>query len=176
MPKRNPLNFDSQDLQDNLNESAGRGVDALFRPAPQAERSEAETGKVVYSNPVGRLELPPASPAPAERPDQDDLRPNERAHERAGARPVDRSTERSVPAQKRSTKRHSFEFYEDQFMRLKKISLEHGLRGETISMSDIVRDALDAYFDSREKSERTTERPVERTVERSDERTEKSAA
>ena len=78
--------------------------------------------------------------------------------ERKTVRKSDRSEKRTVMLPvRRSTKRYSFEFYEDQIARLRKIKTEAGLRGENIFLSEIVRQALDAYFHQQE-TERTENR------------------
>ena len=46
----------------------------------------------------------------------------------------------------RSTRRYSFEFYDDQIKRLKQMKYQSGMNGKTVSMSEIVRDALDDYL------------------------------
>src|SRR5215469_9236538 len=51
----------------------------------------------------------------------------------------DRPTGRRVPV------RRGFEFYEDQLITLKKISLQEQLDGKSGNMSQMVREALDEY-------------------------------
>lgn len=64
--------------------------------------------------------------------------------------PIPRSEERTVfrsdlPT-KRRTKRYSFEFYEDQLLKLKQLKYRAEMSGERIFLSDLVRDALDQYL------------------------------
>jgi hypothetical protein len=47
---------------------------------------------------------------------------------------------------KRSTKRYSFEFYEDQLAEIMRLELHAKMSGKNISKSAIVRAALDAYL------------------------------
>jgi len=82
-----------------------------------------------------------------------------RSEKRTEIRSEYRSEKRTVrfPV-KRQTKRYSFEFFEDQISEIKKIKIETELEGENISMSEIVREALDHYFETVRKSERSEER------------------
>lgn len=50
---------------------------------------------------------------------------------------------------KRTITRYAFEFYQDQVESLKKFSLEEQQRGEKGSMSQMVREAVDAYISKR---------------------------
>jgi hypothetical protein len=58
-------------------------------------------------------------------------------------RPEDRATGRGVLV------RRGFEWREDQLRALKRLSLEEQLEGKPGSMSQMVRDALDAYLQKR---------------------------
>jgi hypothetical protein len=74
----------------------------------------------------------------------------ERTENRSEIRTEERAEFRSYNLPfKRNTKRYSFEFYDDQVIRIKKIKLNTEMAGERISMSEIVRQALDEYFDKR---------------------------
>ena len=49
---------------------------------------------------------------------------------------------------KRERKRHPFDIYRDQLEKLKQMKMEHMMKtGETKSMSEMVRDALDTYIE-----------------------------
>src|SRR5215213_1157971 len=61
-------------------------------------------------------------------------------------RPNTRTGER---ASSRSIVRQSYEIYRDQHAALKKFSLEEQTRGEKGSMSEMVREAIDAYIAKR---------------------------
>jgi hypothetical protein len=67
--------------------------------------------------------------------------------ERVNARTGERVNERSIT-------RMSFEIYRDQHAALKQFSIEEMSRGEKGSMSEMVRDALDAYINKRRRSAR----------------------
>jgi hypothetical protein len=78
--------------------------------------------------------------------------------ERNTVRKSARSEIRSVDVPvRRRTKRYSFEFYEDQIIRLRQIKIETEMKGESIFLSDIVRQALDEYFEKHD-SDRTENR------------------
>src|SRR5512142_2369191 len=54
---------------------------------------------------------------------------------------------------KRTITRYAFEFFQDQIERLKQFSLDEQLQGEKGSMSQMVREALDAYIAKRTRTE-----------------------
>jgi hypothetical protein len=66
--------------------------------------------------------------------------PAEVIHERPNARTPVR------PNGKRIITRNSFEIYEDQMDALRKLSLQEKMEGKLGSMSQMVRDAIDAYL------------------------------
>ena len=108
---------------------------------------------------------------------KDHERSDDRSEERPQIRTENRSDQRTVRLPiKRRTKRYSFEFYEDQITRIKKIKIETELDGESISLSEIVRQALDHYFDSVRETERSEERTQLRSEKRTEERPEKRLA
>lgn len=55
----------------------------------------------------------------------------------------------SQPTQRR-TKRHPFEIYADQLKRLQSIKAKAMMGGETLSMSEMVREAIDQYLAKKE--------------------------
>ena len=69
----------------------------------------------------------------------------------ASERPPEPSSDRTVdlPSDKRETKRHAFEIYKDQLRQLQQIKGERLVAGHHLSMSEMVRDALDDYLNSR---------------------------
>ncbi|MCB8978630.1 MAG: hypothetical protein H6657_14515 [Ardenticatenaceae bacterium] len=87
------------------------------------------------------------------RPDE---RPNERTPEpvntRSGEQPNMRTGERAnikpqnavIP--NRGITRHSFQFYQDQIIRLKQLRMQKELQGETCHLSDLVRQAIDDFL------------------------------
>jgi hypothetical protein len=54
---------------------------------------------------------------------------------------------------RRTTTRYAFEFYHDQVENLRRFSLEEKSRGEKGSMSQMIREALDAYIAKRKRQE-----------------------
>ena len=68
-----------------------------------------------------------------------EIRSEKRAEFRTEALPI-----------RRRTKRYSFEFYDDQIVRLKRLKREAEDRGENLTLSDMVRAALDEYLDRTE--------------------------
>ena len=104
-------------------------------------------------------------------------RTEDRSVQRANLRLVDRTEFRtknrsvSLPT-KRLTKRYSFEFFEDQLTSIKKIKIETELSGENISLSEIVRRAIDEYLDKIEETVRNSARNIDQTNYRTEERTE----
>jgi hypothetical protein len=70
-----------------------------------------------------------------------------RTDERNSERTIFRAENRTVGLPlRRPTKRHSFEFYEDQLLRIRKLKMQAEMAGDMISQSEIVRAALDAYL------------------------------
>jgi hypothetical protein len=55
--------------------------------------------------------------------------------------------------ERRRARRYSFEIYEDQIDRIKRIALEDQLRGGTLNQSEIVRSAIDRYLADLSKGE-----------------------
>ncbi len=101
----------------------------FFQPAANtAEPAEPGVPAPPDIAPVA-VSTPAAGPSPAE------------------TRPVDRPALRSESRRKK--KRHPFEFYEDQLATLKQWSLEEQLEGGEGSMSEMVREAVDAYIAKR---------------------------
>jgi len=70
-----------------------------------------------------------------------------RTENRTEEHPEIRSELRSVKLPiKRRTKRYSFEFYDDQIQQIRLMKIQTEMNGETIAMSEIVRQALDQYL------------------------------
>lgn len=72
------------------------------------------------------------------------VRKSERTENRSEYR-SEKRTPSSLPI-KRSTKRYSFEFFADQIVTLKQLKRQAEDRGESLTLSDIVRQALDEYL------------------------------
>ena len=94
-------------------------------------------------------------------------RANERTDERANARTDTQKNE------KRIIKRHSYQFYVDQVEDIKSLWISYQARGMDIELSDLAREAFDAYLTRiKEKAnERANVRTSERTNARTRERT-----
>ena len=82
--------------------------------------------------------------------DQEPIKSNRsdiRTENRTKEHPEIRSELRSVKLPiKRRTKRYSFEFYDDQIQQIRLIKIQTEMKGESIAMSEIVRQALDQYL------------------------------
>ena len=90
--------------------------------------------------------LPPIQ-KPPKKVDEPNGEITERNSERTEFRTVFRSNPPSVlfPS-KRRTRRYSFEFYEDQILKIKALKHRAEMQGETVTLSDVAREAFDEYF------------------------------
>jgi len=78
-------------------------------------------------------------------PDHSEIRTENRTEEY----PENRSEFHSIKLPiKRRTKRYSFEFYDDQIQQIRMIKIRTEMNGESIAMSEIVRQALDKYLNN----------------------------
>lgn len=75
----------------------------------------------------------------------------ERKSERTEIRSENRSVH--IPLRRR-TKRYSFEFFEDQLVRLRQMKIEAEMKGESVFLSQIVRQAMDEFF-AKHETDRT---------------------
>ena len=76
-------------------------------------------------------------------PDHSEIRTENRTEEH----PENRSEFHSIKLPiKRQTKRYSFEFYDDQIQQIRMIKIQTEMKGESIAMSEIVRQAVDQYL------------------------------
>lgn len=81
---------------------------------------------------------------------------SERESVREFTRTEPRSESRAVVLPlKRRTKRYSFEFYEDQLVKLKQLKIQAEMAGESLSLSDMARAAMDMYLEGKEVIDRT---------------------
>jgi hypothetical protein len=91
-----------------------------------------------------KLYQPPASepPSPTPREPMPKAKPAVRKEKqpRVAEKPSEKPEKRVIRT------RHPFGIYQDQLDLLKKLSIKAKMRGETGSMSAMVRDALDAYL------------------------------
>ncbi len=109
------------------------GASAFFRPRENLNPQQAATPEP---------SLPQPQPVDASQKRSPE-RPNERTTVRTPVPPNARTGERSP---RRRVRRYSFEFYEDQIERVKRLALEDQLRGGNLNMSEIVREAVDRYL------------------------------
>lgn len=72
---------------------------------------------------------------------------------RPAAPPAGPSPARTPVRVRRSITRYAFEFFQDQVESLKGFSIEEQIRGEKGSMSEMVREAVDAYIAKRKRTE-----------------------
>ena len=102
---------------------------------PQIEKPVAnhQTQDVFVSEPKSRPDVP----------QQESERNSVRSENRTDMRTENRSFLLPV---KRKTKRYSFEFYDDQLVRLKKLKYRVETAGENITLSGMVRQAVDQYL------------------------------
>lgn len=103
----------------------------FFRPQPTPP-PKAKPTKKSDQPPVKITDLPAAK-----------VRTDKRSENRTEKRTVRRSGKLPV---KRGTKRYSFEFYEDQLLKIKQLVREAEDRGDRITQSVIVREAMDVYL------------------------------
>jgi hypothetical protein len=69
---------------------------------------------------------------------------------RTDVRPYDRTVNSSkIEANKRETKRHPFEIYRDQLQELQAIKAHALVDGQNMSLSHMVREAIDMYLKAR---------------------------
>ena len=90
-----------------------------------------------------------------DRAERDSVRSDDRAEIRSETRTF------GLPI-KRKTKRYSFEFYDDQLMKLKQLKYQAEMAGEQVSQSEMVRQALDAYLQDKLFTDRTEIRSEKR--------------
>ena len=102
-----------------------------------------------------RIEPGPPPVKEAQPDDRPEIRPDHRAEIRSELRSENRSEDRTEKRSettppplpiKRRTKRCSFEFYDDQLVRLRQLKIQAEMRGQGLSLSAMVRAALDAYL------------------------------
>jgi hypothetical protein len=79
--------------------------------------------------------------------------------------PMDNKTETTKPYEsppvrsyartpvRRQLTRYAFEFYQDQVEELRRLSLEEKMQGEKGSMSEMVREAIDAYLTQKKRTD-----------------------
>ena len=106
----------------------------------------------LQDTPFFRRSQPASPPALQETPqattEASPALPNARPVERSNGRPSERPNDPSPVAKpkRRQARRYSFEIFEDQIERIKRIALQDQLRGGELNQSTIARNALDRYL------------------------------
>lgn len=125
--------------------------------------NELKGASLFFARPPAPAMPPEAAPPTPESPPPP--QPQGGSHGPATPRPTDRTPERAtgrtserppVPSpgpktRRRQARRYSFEIFEDQIERIKRLALEDQLRGGDLNQSAIARAALDRYLDALER-------------------------
>ncbi len=95
-------------------------------------------------------------PAPAPAPQPHEIPPEDVRRRPTASSPYDRPPGRAyaLTPHVRTITRYAFEFYQDQIETLRQLSLEEKALGRKGSMSEMVREALDAYIERRRTPDR----------------------
>lgn len=126
----------------------GETAENLLSPAPAVGSPSA-----IESNPPSpQYEAESRNPGFASENNQE-FGKHEGAPDPTRVRPNESAPVRTSVRIKRTITRYAFEFFQDQLTTLKSFSLEEQLRGERGSMSQMVREALDAYIAKRKRTE-----------------------
>ena len=122
---------------------------SLFQKKPSPQGSEAGDGSLASqaNSPTPNISIPPQQLEKPAKIGQQTDRTENRSEKRTEKRSENRTDKAlsSLPV-KRSTKRYSFEFYDDQITRLKQLKRLAEDRGESLTLSSIARDAFDHYL------------------------------
>ena len=110
---------------------------------PEGVINELKGQSVFFSKEVDKPQSPALSEQTGEKEPPKTVRFSERNSERTEIRTEKRSLELPV---KRLSRRYSFEFFDDQIMRLKQLKHEAEMKGQKVSLSDMARQALDDYL------------------------------
>jgi hypothetical protein len=133
--------------------SSGLADSPFFKPStPLSEPPKPESSPVVYSQKAAQANNTSDSVQISKSTDEQlDERNSERKIERTEFRTENRSekTTSLFPRKRRST-RYSFEFYEDQILKLKAMKHEAEMNGEKVTLSDLAREALDQFLDHKD--------------------------
>ena len=139
------------------NEPSATTSDANARTTERVnDRTDGEANGRTPEQATARPDERPNERTPEPVNTRPDERPNERtpepANTRSGEQPNMRTGERAnVKPQNavipnRGITRHSFQFYQDQIIRLKQLRMQKELQGETCHLSDLVRQAIDDFL------------------------------
>lgn len=156
MTKRQRLDFNSQELTQNLKASTGLGMNAFFTPAsPPPPAATTENQPLIKKDEPGQAARFIHTPQPLKPAAPTTLKKTERPERSRGSsrslqtKPRVRDDYRYIPSQqpyKREIRRHSFEIYKDQVERLQDLKVAMMKTGRLRSMSDMVREALDNFL------------------------------
>jgi hypothetical protein len=151
--KRQKLNFDSQELTQNLKTSTGQGMNAFFTPSSE-KKSEAPSGQA--PTPVQQ----PADESSLKSSKRTNVRKNKRSNERKNKRTTEQMTVRPNGQTVKRTNvrkkiRHAFDIFEDQLFSLKEVQLSRQKKGAKYNLGNLVQEALDMFLtDERTKVRR----------------------
>ncbi len=73
-------------------------------------------------------------------------RKSERTEDRTDFRSENRTVDLPPIPERRNTRRYSFEFYDDQILKLKHLKYQAEIAGKRVNLSDFAREALDQYL------------------------------
>lgn len=119
----------------------------MRKPRPQDFDPNYSTSKSPTPDEIDVKGITPIKPRSSIEESFKHNRTENRSEIRTNERPEQRSEIRSIDLPiKRQTKRYSFEFYEDQIHKIKKIKINTELQGKSIAMSEIVRKAVDDFL------------------------------
>ncbi len=123
------------------------GASAFFKPSPIAQAQS-----VPKSEPQSEIAKPQGvdTAATSQETAKPVPEPTVPPEERPPVRPHARTERVRV---RRTITRYAFEFFQDQIETLKGFSLNEQLNGEKGSMSQMVREAIDAYIAKRKRTE-----------------------
>ncbi len=121
----------------------------MRKPRPQDFDPSYEASKSPKPDKIDISGTVPIKPRLTGKENIESNRSEMRTENRTEEHPEIRSELRSVKLPiKRRTKRYSFEFYDDQIQQIRLIKIQTEMNGETIAMSEIVRQALDRYLNN----------------------------
>lgn len=127
-----------------------KGGSLFFAKRPEANSKESKTSantrtaeRVNGRTPEQANERTDEHPN-ARTDEQANARTDERPNERTGERP--NAPTKSAKSAERAIIRHSFQFYQDQLIQLKRLRMQKELQGEVCHLSDLVRQAIDDFL------------------------------
>lgn len=123
------------------NEPSATTSDANARTTERVnDRTDGETNSRTPEQATARPDERPNERTPEPVNTRSGEQPNMRTGERANVKP------QNAVIPNRGITRHSFQFYQDQIIRLKQLRMQKELQGETCHLSDLVRQAIDDFL------------------------------